>query len=406
MALWNRSQKSELSSSKQAEKESVASSDGMNIAAPGISHVKNIIAIASGKGGVGKSTVAVNLAYALAVSGARVGLMDADIYGPSQPHLLGALGDQMTVSDDQLVPLDRFGIHFVSLGLLIGNDGPVIWRAPIANKMIRRFIGNVAWGELDYLLIDLPPGTGDVQLTLAQQASLTGAIIVTTPQEVALGVARRGLKMFEQVNVPIIGIIENMSGFVCRHCGKETAIFGEGGGIRMAEEALTVFLGSIPLDREIMVSGEEGVPVLSRYPESSAATAYSDLAGRLRERLAEMGASGNLLEPVDFEMIDSGNLVIRWPDRHESTHTPFHLRFNCPCASCVDENSGRRVLDKSRVPLDIRIRRANRVGRYALSIGFSDGHSTGLYTFKRLRELCECEECARKKHGDRASNSV
>ena len=201
---------------------------------PGLSGVKNIIAVASGKGGVGKSTVSANLAVALAQAGHKVGLMDADIYGPSQPGMFGSDNVQPEVINNLLKPKRNHGVDFISMGLLVGDDTPVIWRAPMAMKMIQQFINSVMWGELDYLLIDLPPGTGDVQLTLAQQASLTGAVIVTTPQQVALGIAKKGLKMFEQVKVPIVGIIENMSGFTCSHCGELTEVFKGGGEIGRA----------------------------------------------------------------------------------------------------------------------------------------------------------------------------
>jgi ATP-binding protein involved in chromosome partitioning len=362
----------------------------------GVADIKNIIAIASGKGGVGKSTVATNLAFALKAAGFKVGLMDADIYGPSQPGMLGAELEPPKVVDRQLKPSSRYGISFISMGLFLGDGSPVVWRAPIAMKMIQQFIGNVLWGELDYLLIDLPPGTGDVQLTLAQQAQLTGAIIVTTPQEVALGVARKGLKMFQQVNVPILGIIENMSGFICGHCGKETDIFGAGGGKKMADEQEVPFLGSIPLDQSIMAASEKGVPVLSNDGESAAAKAYNSLVEALRHVVEEMKISGNMLEPEQVEVAQSGELNMEWPDGHKSIYTPYHLRVNCHCAACVDEATGLKTLDDALIPLDIKITGVNPIGRYAIAIAFSDGHNTGIYTFKRLRDLCECPECVKK----------
>jgi ATP-binding protein involved in chromosome partitioning len=388
MALWNR-KKSQTSGAGLKD-------EGFDQAEPGLGRVKNIIAIASGKGGVGKSTVATNLAYALKESGAKVGLMDADIYGPSQPGMLGAELEPPHVQDGQLLPSSKHGMSFISMGLFLGGGGPVIWRAPIAMKMIQQFIANVIWGELDYLLIDLPPGTGDVQLTLAQQAQLTGAIIVTTPQEIALGVARKGLKMFEQVNVPILGIIENMSGFICQHCGKETEIFGSGGGKRMADEMQVPYLGSIPLDPAIMSSGEEGVPVIAKDHKSGASKAYIELATMVKKIIDDMKASGNLTEPEHVELDESGKLQIRWPDGHESIYTPYHLRVNCHCAACIDEDTGLKTLDPAHVPLDINITDIKPVGRYAIAILFSDGHNTGIYTFKRLRALCECEECTKE----------
>lgn len=368
---------------------------------PGLSGVKNIIAIASGKGGVGKSSVATNLAVALRHSGSSVGILDADIYGPSQPGMFGAGNDRPKIIENRIMPLSRHGISFISMGLLPGSDGPVVWRAPLAIKIIHQFLGNVLWGELDYLLIDLPPGTGDVQLTLAQQASLTGAIIVTTPQEIALGVARKGLKMFEQVNVPILGIIENMSGFTCEHCGNETAIFGIGGGKLMAGECNVPLLGTVPLDREIMMSGENGIPVLEKSPDSQASKAYLDLVGKLKERIDLGDAEGKVIEPTHIELSSDSELRVRWPDGHEGSHTAYHLRIGCKCAACQDEDTGRRTLDPGSIPLDIRFTGVGKVGRYAIQPNFSDGHNTGIYNFQSLRELCECADCrkAGKKDG-------
>lgn len=367
---------------------------------PGLSGVKNIIAIASGKGGVGKSSVAANLAVALRHSGSSVGLLDADIYGPSQPGMFGAGNDRPGIIENCIKPLSKHGISFISMGLLPGSDGPVVWRAPLAIKIIHQFLGNVLWGELDYLLIDLPPGTGDVQLTLAQQASLTGAIIVTTPQEIALGVARKGLKMFEQVNVPILGIIENMSGFTCEHCGNETAIFGVGGGKLMAGECNVPLLGSIPLDPEIMMSGEDGIPVVVKSPGLPASKAYLDLVGKLKERIDLGDAEGKIIEPRHIELSSDSELRVRWPDGHEGSHTAYYLRINCKCAACQDEDTGRRTLDPDSIPLDIKFTRVGKVGRYAIQPNFSDGHNTGIYSYQRLRELCECADCRKAKKKD------
>lgn len=367
---------------------------------PGLSGVKNIIAIASGKGGVGKSSVATNLAVGLRHSGSSVGLLDADIYGPSQPGMFGAGNDRPKIIENRIKPLERYGISFISMGLLPGSDGPVVWRAPLAIKIIHQFLGNVLWGELDYLLIDLPPGTGDIQLTLAQQASLTGAIIVTTPQEIALGVARKGLKMFEQVNVPILGIIENMSGFTCEHCGNETAIFGVGGGKLMAGECNVPLLGSIPLDPEIMMSGEDGIPVLEKSPDSQASKAYLDLVAKLKKRIDLGDAVGKVIEPTHIELSSDSELRVRWPDGHEGSHTAYYLRINCKCAACQDEDTGRRTLDPESIPLDSKFTSVGKVGRYGIQPNFSDGHNTGIYNFQRLRELCECAECRKTKKKD------
>ncbi len=370
--------------------------------------VRNIIAIASGKGGVGKSTVSTNLAIALRYAGATVGLLDADIYGPSQPGMLGAQGKQGgTTAEGALIPVQKHGVGFISMGLLMPHDGPVVWRAPMAMKAIHQFLGNVQWGNLDYLLIDLPPGTGDVQLTLAQQARLAGAVIVTTPQEVALGIAKKGLEMFRQLNIPILGIIENMSGFTCKHCGEETAVFKEGGGKKMADSLGVPYLGSIPLDPEIMLSGDEGVPVLERGdgPRSIAGQTFIGVAQELDKQVRRTSEAVGI-EPVSYGVMSDGNLAVKWPDGHEGMHRPYTFRIHCGCASCVDENTGKPLLDARGVPLDIRLEAVVSVGRYALNPRFSDGHSTGIYPFKKLRSICECGDCLRKKDAGQAAFSV
>jgi ATP-binding protein involved in chromosome partitioning len=279
------------------------------------------------------------------------------------------------------------------MGLMLDSpDEPVIWRAPIAMKVINQFLGRVAWGELDYLLIDLPPGTGDVQLTLAQNAQLSGAVVVTTPQHVALGVARRGLRMFEAVNVPILGIVENMSGFTCSHCHEITQVFDHGGGEDLAKELDLPFLGALPLDPEVVRSGEDGVPIVHRAPESSAATAFRRLAEALqREVTREVERLGDV--PEETRLDDDGTLHVRWSDGHQGRHTPYNLRLACQCAGCVDENTGRRTLQPGNVPLDVTVESVQPVGRYALAFAFSDGHNTGIYRYPVLREICECADC-------------
>ncbi|MGE5100155.1 MAG: P-loop NTPase [Deltaproteobacteria bacterium] len=243
-----------------------------------------IVAVSSGKGGVGKSTVAVNLAVALAKQGARVGLMDADIYGPNIPLMMGVSEPPMVINE-RIVPLEAHGVKLISLGFLIDRDQPAIWRGPIIMKIITQFLRDVAWGTLDYFIVDLPPGTGDAQLTLVQATQLAGAIIVTTPQEVSVGDALRGVKMFERVSVPVLGIVENMSWFECPHCGKPSPIFGSGGGERLAQEVGLPLLGQIPLYPRVMESGDSGVPIVVADPESPAGSALSAIAQRIAERV-------------------------------------------------------------------------------------------------------------------------
>lgn len=255
--------------------------------------VRQVVAVASGKGGVGKSTVSSNLALALARTGARVGLLDADIYGPSIPLMFGTLASRPEVTAErQIHPIDGHGIHLMSMGFLTTEDTPVIWRGPMVHGVLQQFLTSVVWPELDYLVVDLPPGTGDAQLTLTQSAPLSGAVIVTTPQDVSLLDARKGLRMFQSVKVPVLGIVENMSAFVCGHCGEETAIFGKGGGERVAKELGIPFLGAIPIDPEVVRGGDEGTPIVARRPDSPAAKAFREVAGLLAAKLSMLGYQG------------------------------------------------------------------------------------------------------------------
>ncbi|NWG29444.1 MAG: iron-sulfur cluster carrier protein ApbC [Ignavibacteriaceae bacterium] len=250
--------------------------------------VKNTIAVASGKGGVGKSTVAVNLAVALAKDGARVGLIDADIYGPSIPLMLGVKDKPNVIQDDgkvRLIPLDAFGLKMISIGLLVDDSAPIIWRGPMASGAIKQFMTDVAWGELDYLVFDMPPGTGDIQLTLVQTIPLTGAVIVTTPQEVSLIDARKALKMFERVNVPVLGVIENMSYFIAPDTKKRYDIFGTGGGERVSKELKVPFLGGIPINPQIREGGDKGMPIVFDIPDSIEAEVIMEISRNLTEQV-------------------------------------------------------------------------------------------------------------------------
>jgi ATP-binding protein involved in chromosome partitioning len=240
-----------------------------------------VIAVSSGKGGVGKSTVATNLAIALSRSGARVGLMDADIYGPNIPRMMGVTAPLEVSADAKIIPLEAHGIKLVSIGFLIERDQPAIWRGPIIMKVITQFLRDVSWGELDFLIVDMPPGTGDAQLSLVQATRVSGAIIVTTPQDVAAGDALRGAKMFQRVDVPVIGVVENMSWFECQHCGKPMRIFGQGGGKRLADELAVPLLGEIPMYPQVLAGGDAGVPIVVGEPESAAAVALRQTAATI-----------------------------------------------------------------------------------------------------------------------------
>lgn len=253
--------------------------------------IRNIIAIASGKGGVGKSTTAVNLALALAADGAKVGILDADIYGPSQPRMLGLSGRRPTSSDGKRIhPLQAFGISCMSIGFLIDEDQPMIWRGPMVTQALQQLLGETDWGEIDYLIVDMPPGTGDIQLTLSQRVPVSGAVIITTPQDIALLDARKGLRMFEKVKVPVLGIVENMSQHICSNCGHQEPIFGSGGGERMAEQYGVPLLGNLPLDIHIRQDADSGQPSVIADPDGPAARAYLDIARRMCARLAAGGA--------------------------------------------------------------------------------------------------------------------
>jgi len=247
--------------------------------------VRHTIAVASGKGGVGKSTVAANLALALERIGHRVGLMDSDIYGPSQQMMMGIDEKPYVNEANQIVPIERYGVKVMSLGFLMGVDQPVIWRGPMVMKAVEQFLQDVAWGQLDELVIDLPPGTGDAQLTLTQKIRLSGAVIVTTPQDVSLIDARKGLAMFQKVNVPVLGIVENMSYYLCPKCGHREEIFKHGGGRRTAEELHVPFLGEIPLDPKVALGGDAGRPIVAGEPKSPVAEAYLQIADAISRRL-------------------------------------------------------------------------------------------------------------------------
>jgi ATP-binding protein involved in chromosome partitioning len=252
--------------------------------------VKNIVAIASGKGGVGKSTTAVNLALALAAEGATVGVLDADIYGPSQPTMLGISGRPESKDGKTLEPLEAYGIQAMSIGFLIDVDTPMVWRGPMVTQALEQLLKDTNWREVDYLIVDMPPGTGDIQLTLSQKVPVTGAVIVTTPQDIALLDARKGLKMFEKVGVPIVGIVENMAIHVCSKCGHAEHIFGEGGGERMCRDYGVPFLGSLPLDIRIREQADSGRPTVVADPDGAVAQVYMAIARKVAVAVAQKAA--------------------------------------------------------------------------------------------------------------------
>jgi ATP-binding protein involved in chromosome partitioning len=248
--------------------------------------IRNIVAVGAGKGGVGKSTTAVNLAVALRRKGARVGLMDTDVYGPNIPQMLGVSAQPEVTEDRKMVPPEAHGVKIISMGMLVPPDQPVIWRGPMLHGAVQQFMRDVAWGELDYLVVDLPPGTGDVSLSMAQSVPVAGAVVVTTPQGVSVSDVRKAVAMFRQLNIPVLGAIENMSWFECPHCGEKTEIFGRGGGERMASELMIPFLGAVPIDTRVRSGGDEGQPIVVAAPDAPAARAFIEVAGKVAAQVS------------------------------------------------------------------------------------------------------------------------
>jgi ATP-binding protein involved in chromosome partitioning len=358
--------------------------------------VKNVVPVASGKGGVGKSTVSANLAVALARLGARVGLMDADVYGPSIPTIMGATTPP-TAQNGTIVPVLCYGVKIVSIGFFVPKGEATIWRGPMLSKLIDKFLGGVEWGELDYLLVDLPPGTGDVQLSLCQKIPLTGAAVVSTPQDLAFNVAEKAISMFTTLHTPVLGLVENMSGFECRHCGHREEIFGSGGARRFAAASGIPFLGEIPLSTDIRTTSDEGNPIVQSRPESPSARAFGRVAENLAAQVSTLamgGGSSDRPEIAEMTQPSENAVRIRWKDGHESLYTGYALRLGCRCAICVDEISGDKRLREESISNDVHPLSIDPVGRYAIRFHWSDGHSTGIYPFEQLRRLCPCPICA------------
>lgn len=350
-------------------------------------NVKNIIPVASGKGGVGKSTVSANLALALVRTGAKVGVMDADVYGPSIPTILGITEKPQQVNG-RILPVEKYGIKVISMGFFIPVNEAVIWRGPMLHKMVNDFLNLVDWGELDYLIVDLPPGTGDIQLSLCQTIPVTGAVIVSTPQDVAWNIAQKAIVMFDKLNAPILGVIENMSHFVCNHCGKSEEIFGSGGAKRAAENLEIPYLGGIPIDTSIRLTADEGDPVVHKDPASLPAKEFIRIAEQLVAQVDLRKSRGETKKvPTKVDFLNQPEIQIEWNDGKKSVYSPKKLRAECPCAGCVNELTGQRMIEMSRIPDTIRALAIHPVGRYALQIVWSDGHATGLYGFELLRKL-------------------
>ena len=351
---------------------------------PHVAGIKHMIAVASGKGGVGKSTTAVNLALGLQAIGLKTGILDADIYGPSQPRLLGLAGRPQVAHGNTLRPMEAFGLKAMSMGFLVDEGTPIIWRGPMVVSALTQMLRDVDWGELDALVIDMPPGTGDVQLTMAQQVPLSGAIIVSTPQDLALIDARKGLNMFRRVDVPVLGIVENMSYFLCPKCGERSDIFGHGGAKLEAEKLGIPFLGGVPLHMDIRATSDEGQPIVASSPDSPHAQIYRDIAAKAWSELQD--SSGARLKPPKLEIgPDKSELSVAFEGAKPFMLSAEMLRVMSPSAEVQGHSPEQRVtVGKKR---NVKIKELKPVGNYAVRIVFDDGHDTGLYAWSYLQTL-------------------
>ncbi len=381
-----------------------------------ILRVMKTIAIASGKGGVGKSTVTTQLASILAHNGFKVGIIDADIYGPSQYGLLTPVDSNMDnntdkkntevelTADNKIIPnfSTTHKIYFTAVNTLIpdSDDKPMLWRAPIATRVIRDLMEKVAWPDLDFLLIDLPPGTGDIQITITQLAKLDGAIIVTTPQKVAYSIAAKAIQMFKQVNVKILGIIENMSGYICTNCDHENHVFtsfgdnSSNGGDILAKKYHTELLGKIPLEQNLVSISDQGKSVIDLDNTNKAKTSYLKIIENLLIKLSTNNANTNTTDnlinqdinnTLHYKLIDKNNLqIVNINSNLIKDISSYDLRLKCPCALCCDEISGHSLINKNLISKDITIINIHEVGNYGLRVTFSDGHNTGIFTINNL----------------------
>jgi len=384
------------------------------MAAGNLDKVRHIIAVHSAKGGVGKSTLTLNLAVGLANSGFKVGLIDADVHGPSMTLMLGngEWPDPIAPGANEVLPLQAHGIQFISTGNLVTRKTPLIWRGAMVHQMLAQFLNDVVWGTLDFLFIDMPPGTGDAVLTIGQQVPLSGAVIVTTPQDLSIADTARGLRAFQALKVPILGLIENMSYFVCDGCDDRVFLFGEGGGLAMAEALELPLLAQIPIEAGVSASGDQGIPLVNAFPDSQPAQAILKAAAAIQTNLGTTGKANelhfdwqdlgfadrfpqpkHLIENLPVSAIwqvSSDELGIRWAeDNAQAIFSCRELRLACPCAACVDEDTGIRTLKPERIPAEITIKKVDTVGRYAIAFHFSDGHNTGIYKYQYLRQLAQ-----------------
>ena len=354
----------------------------------GVPGVKHVIAVASGKGGVGKSTVTVNLALGLQSIGLKVGIVDADIYGPSQPRLLGLSGQPQVSHGKVIKPLEGYGLKVMSMGFLVDEGTPVVWRGPMVVSALGQMLRETDWagttGDLDVLVVDMPPGTGDIQLTISQNVPLSGAVIVSTPQDLALIDARKGIGMFKRVEVPILGIIENMSYYLCPSCGTRSDIFGHGGARDEALKLGVPFLGEIPLHMDIRAKSDTGKPVTATMPDSQHAQTFREIAAKVWAEVER--AKGTLTPPPVIDITDSGrNLKCAFPDGRTFDLSAEMLRVMSPSAEVQGHSADQRVTVPRKK--NVKIVDLKPIGNYATRIGFDDGHNTGLFTWGYLHLL-------------------
>jgi ATP-binding protein involved in chromosome partitioning len=355
----------------------------------GVPGVKHMIAIASGKGGVGKSTTAVNLALGFQAIGLKTGILDADIYGPSQPRLLGLSGRPQVASGTTLRPMEGFGLKVMSMGFMVDEGTPIIWRGPMVVSALNQMLREVLWGDLDVLVVDMPPGTGDVQLTMAQQVPLSGAIIVSTPQDLALIDARKGLNMFRKVDVPVLGIVENMSYFECPKCGERSDIFGHGGARIEADKLGIPFLGAVPLHIDIRAKSDAGQPITAVAPDSPHAQVFRELAAKAWAEV--QAAQGTRVKPPRLQVSPAGDTLYVTPEGGREQALPAELlRVMSPSAEVQGHSPEQRVTVARK--RNVHIKELIPVGNYAVKIVFDDGHSTVLYAWSYLELLAREKE--------------
>lgn len=355
------------------------------------------IAIASGKGGVGKSTVTTQLACILAHNGYKVGIIDADIYGPCQNSLLenSSKYQQIEISDDnKIIPCynEKHKLYYLAVNNLIPDldDSPMLWRAPMVTRLISEFLQKVKWPQLDFLLLDLPPGTGDIHITIAQLAKLDGAIIVTTPQKMACNIAGKAIQMFNKVNINILGIIENMSSYICTNCNTENHIFNHNNinyVKNLADKYNTNILGAIPIDHKLINLNDIGDSVISLDKNNLTRNNYFNITENLLKNLFNNSNNLNNQNNIKYKLINNKNLEIINLNNQTKKLSSYNLRLNCQCALCKEETTGRNLINKNLISKNIEIASVKQVGNYGIRINFSDGHGTGIYTLNKLNSL-------------------